>query len=343
MVNWNDPAEIGMDYRVYQACTLVLAGLATWEVVVTFPFDWSIITGRRKWRWPMALYFLCRLCLLLETWTLAIHSNAVTEVNCGLLCWIDKVAEAGSICLSSLILGLRTYAVWGKNKRVGAGLVAFSIGQIAMWGYLTVFWTSVWNPTYRLCEPTSMPAKPSFYISNYSYTIAFDCVTLALIIVKLFRHAGSGGICAVLLSDGIIYFIVTVIVNGTAATFAGLQLNVMMNTISIPTASVISTIAATYLFRHTFEFDCLSPGQVAGTAGIAVSSMVFRKHDSQTFVSMDVPHTQTLGMSSVGVDIRGEMDMERTAESDYGKKITQSILPGNFLPCVVEPPKVHSL
>ncbi len=33
--------------------TLILCGVATWDMLSTFWFDWQIITGKRKWKWPM--------------------------------------------------------------------------------------------------------------------------------------------------------------------------------------------------------------------------------------------------------------------------------------------------
>lgn len=41
---------------IFGAFTLVLCGVATWDVLSTITFDLSIITRRRPWRWPMASF-----------------------------------------------------------------------------------------------------------------------------------------------------------------------------------------------------------------------------------------------------------------------------------------------
>lgn len=73
--NWLDPAELARDnskfispfpyFRsvasialitllgVFSAFVLVLAGMASWEVLSTLWFDISIVRRKRPWRWPM--------------------------------------------------------------------------------------------------------------------------------------------------------------------------------------------------------------------------------------------------------------------------------------------------
>jgi hypothetical protein len=38
---------------VAAAFALVLVGVAFWEILSSITFDWSIVSGKRKWRWPM--------------------------------------------------------------------------------------------------------------------------------------------------------------------------------------------------------------------------------------------------------------------------------------------------
>lgn len=79
----------------------------------------------------MALYFICRVCLLLQIFTIAIHANAIARVNCEALNWLNKLSDALGTCAASFLLALRTYAVWRQDRRIGLGLVLLSIGQIA--------------------------------------------------------------------------------------------------------------------------------------------------------------------------------------------------------------------
>ncbi|GLB34529.1 hypothetical protein LshimejAT787_0200940 [Lyophyllum shimeji] len=105
--NWLDPVEVARDSRIYGAFVLVFCGVAAREVIRTFSFDLSRITGKRTWRWPMAFYFI--------------------------LTWISKVADAIRTCGSSLILVLRTRAVWNREKKVTVLLGVLLLGQVALW------------------------------------------------------------------------------------------------------------------------------------------------------------------------------------------------------------------
>lgn len=54
-----------LDYAViFQKIMLALLGLYVWEVIVTFRYDVSVFTLRRKFKYPMVFYFACRYSLL---------------------------------------------------------------------------------------------------------------------------------------------------------------------------------------------------------------------------------------------------------------------------------------
>jgi len=51
------------DYRgftEYRYVIMVMLGLAIWEHVATFGFEVQIWTGRRPFKWPVALFMLTR-------------------------------------------------------------------------------------------------------------------------------------------------------------------------------------------------------------------------------------------------------------------------------------------
>ena len=69
MVNWSDPKEIALDNGashsysrllvlnsytdVFDKLIFTFFGLNLWEIFVTCDFEWSLITRRRKFRWPL--------------------------------------------------------------------------------------------------------------------------------------------------------------------------------------------------------------------------------------------------------------------------------------------------
>jgi len=273
-INWSDPYELFIADSILHGLVLFVAGVATWEIIVTAAFDWSIISGRRKWGWPMALYFVCRICLLLGAWASAIQNIAFNRINCQAVFLVVKTIDAVGTCTSSVILSLRAYAVWGRDRRIGSTLLVLWIGQVALWTYMSYFWIASWNTKLSMCLVVSKPAKRWVYVTVFTYNMVFDAVILLLMLVKLLGHNRKGSISALLLKDGIMYFIASVLGNGSETVFAALRLNAIMEVMSISFSALVSTIAATRLFAHAFEgFDSL-PNRHAGAAQ-DISSMVF--------------------------------------------------------------------
>jgi len=314
MVNWGDPSELAREHRVFAVLSLALAGVATWEFIVTLAFDWSIFNGRKKWQWPMLLYFICRICLVVQIWSITVYLNALTEVDCEALTWIARVSESLSLCVTSMILSLRAFSVWGRNRIVGGVLLFLVIGQFGLWGYLDSYWVSAWLESQMMCFTTYTIGKTWIYIITFSYTLGLDLLILCLMLKKLRRYSKSGGFDALLLNDGILFFVASVIANGTATILEAADLNPVLANAAIPFACVVSNIAATRLFRHTSEFTSLSGEKP--TLGL-VSPIAFRSRSSTHGAA-----SQTFTLA----DMRGgQMDVERFAESQYEQNLPRTI------------------
>lgn len=98
-----------------------------------------------------ALYFICRICMVMHIFAIAVNLNAIAEIPCMSVTWISKsalntlvltraipliddtVSDAIGTCGASLILALRTIAVWHQDKKVAGGLGLLFLGQIALW------------------------------------------------------------------------------------------------------------------------------------------------------------------------------------------------------------------
>jgi len=241
---------------------------------------------------------------------------------------INEFADAFGTCASSLILALRAFAVWGQDRRVGVGLLMLWIGQIGVWTYMLIFWLSTWISSSAGCEPSEAP-KPWIYITVFSYTVAFDLLILALMIFRLFGHTSSGSITTLMLTDGIIYCVVSVLANGTEIIFATLELNAIMNVMAIPMACLVSTIAATRLFRHTYEaFGSVSSHARTTTHG-AISTIAFRDGTTaQAFSLADMRPGRTSEAGSVDI-IERDAEQDTNSEDDKDTPRTlQPVLPG---------------
>lgn len=280
-IDWQSRTEIARDARILAAFTLVLFGIAVREFVLHLPFDISIVFGKRKWRWPMMLYFLCRITMLAHTISMSVNLNAISEVNCIGLVISSKVSDALGTCASSLLLSLRTFAIWGHDLRVGIPLFAMWLGQIVLWGMTFRFSHSQWDPVRKVCAVGSTAPK-SYLVPVFSYTMGYDFVILALCVWSLWPDRKRAGISAIVLRDGIGYFTAVFLANTLQSVVAALQLNPPMNLMFLPFALVVSTIAASTVFRNLLFHDAPSSASAGFDLSDTGASLPrFAKHKTQ--------------------------------------------------------------
>ncbi|KAF9554796.1 hypothetical protein CPC08DRAFT_162416 [Agrocybe pediades] len=255
--NWMDPAVITNCSKVFGAFAMVLVGVACWDVLSTLWFEWQIITGKRKWRWPMLIYTMARIAMLMHIFAIAINRNALSQVPCTELTFMSKFCDAFGTCASSLILALRTRAVWHRDIKVTVVLAAFFAGQIALWAQTFRYSKAAWNYQRRLCDVLDT-APRALMVSVWAYTMVFDFIILTLCSIRLMSHRNSN-LSHILLRDGICYFCFAFAANLIQTIMAGLHLNPVMNIITLPFACVVSVIAATTVFRNVFTtYDSFS-------------------------------------------------------------------------------------
>ncbi|KAF9057166.1 hypothetical protein BJ165DRAFT_12626 [Panaeolus papilionaceus] len=255
MVNWKDPAVITKTSKVFGAFSLVLTGVACWDVLSNLWFDYQIITGKRKFKWPMIIYWVARISMLLHIFAITINRNALSEVPCTELTFMSKFCDAVGTCCAGLILALRTRAVWHRDTKVSLLMFVLFLGQIGMWAqserlYAFRFSTARWNPQRMLCDVLSTAPAPML-VSIFAYTMIFDLIILLLCTFRLVTHKSST-LGHVLLRDGIGYFCFVFGANLIQTVFAGLHYNPVLNIMCLPFALVVSVIAATTVFRNVF-------------------------------------------------------------------------------------------
>lgn len=242
MVNWSDPAEIARDADAFNKMIFALFGLYFWEICTTFLFDWSIITGRRPFKWPLIFYFLTRYSLFWALLGLMITITVTSEVNCQALYVFCQWAGNTAIAGASTCLMIRTIAIWERKLFVTIPLVALSLGQ---WGLLyhgIVTVRASWLPEVGACVVTG--TKPLFLNLLYFYTMSLDLIVLILTVLGLMIVNARSSIGALLFRDGIVYFAVAFSANMVPAVLNVLNLNPAMNVIAAVPAATVSAIAA---------------------------------------------------------------------------------------------------
>ncbi|KAL1671466.1 hypothetical protein EV122DRAFT_295479 [Schizophyllum commune] len=203
MVNWSDPKEIALDNDVFDKLIFTFFGLNLWEIFVTCDFEWSLITRRRKFRWPLVLFFfLSRYCIILS--------------------FIGLVTGAKRKAISSSIVSI--IALWERKLLV---VVLLGILCVAHWA---VLWRgmfiveSTWNAEISACYVTQ--TNPGLLNVTFFYTIAFDFTVLIFTTVALtYKHSARTDLWKLLFQDGLVYFLLTFSSNCIPAVLNVLNLN----------------------------------------------------------------------------------------------------------------------
>jgi len=247
--HWLTPESMNEQLHVLAAFTLVLCGITIWEFACHLPFDLQILAGRRKFQWPMILYFICRWSMVLHVFSFAININTTTEIPCQGVVLLSNVTDMLGTVTSSAILALRSHAIWGRDRRVGGMLLALLCVQIGSWAATFYFTHSVWEPHGNFCRiVTSTPT--SLLIACFSFTMTLDFVILALAVYRLWPERGSGGIASLLLKDGMGSFAAAFLANTVQTVLVALRLSSIMNLMCVSFALVVSSIAATTVYRR---------------------------------------------------------------------------------------------
>jgi hypothetical protein len=97
--------------------------------------------------------------------------------------------------------------------------------------------------------------------------MVYDLIVLVLCAYRLGSSVKHGGIATLLLRDGIGYFCAAFGANLLQMVLAALALNPVMNIICLPFALVISTIAATTVFRNVFVLHDAPMYDTTGSGG----------------------------------------------------------------------------
>ncbi|KAF8840542.1 hypothetical protein BDN67DRAFT_903296 [Paxillus ammoniavirescens] len=258
MPNWQSDSELATDSLIFIKLMHALTGLYAWEFVVSLDFDWAVLTGKKKFRWPMTFYFAGRYLLLFAMIGTLIGVDTPVEVNCKALYAFSQFAGDAAVGLACINLSLRTIAIWSHDKWIIGILVFIVLGH---WSLILrgVPVSAMWVPGVgcAIVEGNTTNAAATFI-----YSMCFDFVVLCLTAYKLAwtpRRTGSfmlhTKLVRMIFSDGLVYFIIAFLANLNATVFMILNLNGVMSVLFNPPAVIASTIVASWAVRRLYNFD----------------------------------------------------------------------------------------
>ncbi|CAD6902320.1 unnamed protein product [Tilletia controversa] len=259
MVNWSDPLVMQQAYECAVALFWISVGLTIREQISTFSFDWNIITGHRQRRWPHTVYFLVKICWWAYVALNIVFMYTYKEIKCQQAMWSIEAMMGLITVLCSILLACRTVCVYQNTARkvIMVALSIFAMGLAAAWGQGVTSVGAVWVPgggkpwNDGACAFAGVARSYSY---KYIVTILFDLTVLMLTVYGVYRLEGSTTkIGHILIRQGIIYFILTCVVNALITGFTIAQLNPVMSLFLAVPVSAISMVASTRLYVELSE------------------------------------------------------------------------------------------
>jgi len=243
-----------------------VSGTYLWEFLTSLDFEWSFITRRKLFTWPMISYFtgrylaLCAVCLAIYGNSAPAKIDVVEFNNYSAACdagitggravqMLLIFASNGTNAFASLNLAIRAMAIWSFNRKVVVLLIVLLIGQ---WAVIIA--------EVAMCSQLNLIAndipRASLIWGAIAYTLALDVLVFILTASKI-RRVGSRDRTRLLnriLKDGLFYFLLVITVNVTL--MATVEVVGLMN--AFP-SGVLASMVSNRLVRRVSNFSTTAP------------------------------------------------------------------------------------
>ncbi|KAH8985480.1 hypothetical protein EDB92DRAFT_1361818 [Lactarius akahatsu] len=272
-------------------------GVLIWEFVVNIGFEYSVFTGKRKFRSSFLLYLAARWCPLFCVITILVGFDSVNRINCqAVVIFVFLFSHLSLACASALIV-LRIAAIWGLNK------IVISIASVAwladagtlIYGVVVLHGTWSRDLPVGACKITNTLETRTNILASF----ATDLVLLALMLTGLLRWENArrkGGIWWLLYTQGLAWMIIVTVAEAPITVLILLDLNDPMNVILQLPALITTTIGASRVYRGLSDY-VHKEGDVHMSSGLPVR---------QTPIGSFLPR---LGQGSLTLGAGGTLDV----------------------------------
>jgi len=300
MTDWSSQAELMQDTQVFIKLQHALLGLYAWEFIISLDFDWAVLTGKKKFRWPLCFYFAGRYLLLFALIGIAIALDTTKPINCQALYAFLQFAGDAAVGMASINLSLRTIAIWSRNKYIIGLLLVIILGHWSL-----ILQGVLLKAAYYPGEGCAITDSNTTVLSaTFIYSMCFDLIVLCLSTYKLAweprrkQMGAQSQLVKMIFADGLVYFFIAFVANAIATVFMIMNWNAIMSVIFNVPAAIASTIVASRVVRRLTNFRLTGPEIYS---------------NSQQPPTSNLAYTGTNGVSRTVV---------RTASTKVGPRIT---------------------
>lgn len=258
MTNWSSPVVIAQAFYAATALMWLCVGIYAYDTLQYFAFDLGFVFGKRQRRWPQIAYLFSKVCLWTYLVTNMVFVLSNTEINCNGTLQAIEMQMGWIVVSSSALLAFRVVCVYtGKARQAVSVLLSFmTLGLLAAWMEGIKDTEAAWvvgsgNPWQEgACAFVYMSKQ---YAIKYIVTITFDLVVMILTVVGIVRMSGGSRIGAVLIKQGIQYFVATFLINSLVAGLTLANLNPVMSLIGAIPSSTVCVMCSTRLYVYLAE------------------------------------------------------------------------------------------
>jgi len=245
MVNWQNPATISHEISALVKLLHVVDGIYIWEFICNLGFEWGLATGRRQWRWTVALYIATRLATVSDVMTELVGLNLTEEFNCKL--WVHFVLffRYATVSLSLSLYALRGIAIWQRSVPIAVLSGVLIIGNVGVWIRRLFQVNAVWVPAVETCM--LVQTHPAI-IAN-SLLLGTEVILLALMAIGIYRHNQGLRAFKVMYREGLLWLVAATLVEVVPVVFLALNLNDVMNEMFIAPSVLFTSIGSTRMYR----------------------------------------------------------------------------------------------
>ncbi|KAH8980778.1 hypothetical protein EDB92DRAFT_2107125 [Lactarius akahatsu] len=232
MTDWKSPVVITAEYFALIKLYHAIWGALIWEFVVNIGFEYSVFTGKRKFRLSFLLYLAARWCPLFCVITILVGFDPVNQVNCqAFVIFVFLFSHLSLACAEALIV-MRIAAIWGLNKIAISIASAAWLADVGTLIHGVVVLHGTWSrdlPVGACIITNTLETRTNIIVSFVT-----DLVLLALMLTGLLRWENArrkGGIWWLLFTQGLAWMIIVTVAEAPITVFILLNLNVVAMTI----------------------------------------------------------------------------------------------------------------
>lgn len=257
MVDFHNPSVIQNDALAVVKLWHVVDGLFIWEFFITLDYEWSVVRGRRPYRWTIWIYSLTRVCTLIAVALNMLGFDASSPINCQLWVIFELIFAYLAFAAASLLIVLRIIAIWDRNQIAVAIAVSAWSTNVGFLIHGITQLRAVWAPTQGVCAVLNVESSKN----NIIVTLVTDVVLLITMLVGLLRlrqHGSMLGLGRLLWRQGLIWLLLATAAEVTPTVFISLNLNDPFNLMFQTPSLIVMSIAATRLYRSLTDFTSFS-------------------------------------------------------------------------------------